>query len=200
MDQETKNRFLRRKEKTRSQLKEACKQLLLEKGYRALTIDNIVERADVGRGTFYLHFKDKEEVLWSIVRDGIDTLGVELNRKYQRDHPLDLSYYGYLELFEFINRDRPFFKALMMEEGKEILTNRLQEDIAVEVVNEITQMGAFPDLPSLPPEFLAQFITGALAKLMEWWFHMENPYEPARMAAMVFTMIHRRNPPEGEKV
>ena len=43
----------------------------MEKGYEAVTIQDITDRADLGRGTFYIHFKDKEEAIWSAIEDGL---------------------------------------------------------------------------------------------------------------------------------
>jgi AcrR family transcriptional regulator len=53
----------RRARRTRRQLKEAFFRLILEKGYDAVTIEDITGQADLGRTTFYLHYKDKEDLL-----------------------------------------------------------------------------------------------------------------------------------------
>ena len=62
------NRFERRKQRTRDQLKQAAIGLILEKGYDAVQVQDITDRADLGRGTFYIHFADKEDVVWRAVR------------------------------------------------------------------------------------------------------------------------------------
>ncbi|MBN9382100.1 MAG: TetR/AcrR family transcriptional regulator [Chitinophagaceae bacterium] len=53
----------RRTLKTKRALAEAFRQLLLEKGYDAITIQDIIDRADVGRSTFYAHYEGKEQLL-----------------------------------------------------------------------------------------------------------------------------------------
>ncbi|MCJ7529956.1 MAG: TetR/AcrR family transcriptional regulator, partial [Anaerolineales bacterium] len=62
MDTLSHTRHERRRLQTRKLLIQTTLQLVLEKGYDAISIQDITERADLGRGTFYLHFKDKEEV------------------------------------------------------------------------------------------------------------------------------------------
>src|SRR5512133_4407009 len=64
----------RRARRTRKQLKEALFALVLEKGYDGVTIEDITERADLGRTTFYLHYRDKEELLL----ESIDSISEEL--------------------------------------------------------------------------------------------------------------------------
>ena len=54
----------RRVQRTRHRLKEALLQLIEERNYDAITIEDITEKADVGRSTFYSHFNSKEELLF----------------------------------------------------------------------------------------------------------------------------------------
>ncbi len=58
------SRHARRRAQTRNLLVQSALALVLERGYEATTIQDITERADLGRGTFYIHFKDKEEAVW----------------------------------------------------------------------------------------------------------------------------------------
>jgi AcrR family transcriptional regulator len=55
----------RRVQRTRKLLQEALMTLILEKGYEAMTIQDIIDRANVGRATFYNHFLDKQDLLVS---------------------------------------------------------------------------------------------------------------------------------------
>ena len=57
----------RRVRRTRHALENALISLILEKGYDAVTIEEITDRADLGRTTFYLHFRDKEELLMNAI-------------------------------------------------------------------------------------------------------------------------------------
>ena len=55
----------RRIQRTRQLLHEALIELIQEKGYEAVTVQDILDRANLGRSTFYLHYRDKEELLLS---------------------------------------------------------------------------------------------------------------------------------------
>jgi AcrR family transcriptional regulator len=55
----------RRVQRTRRLLHKAFMSLILEKKYESITVQEILDRADVGRSTFYMHFRDKDELLVS---------------------------------------------------------------------------------------------------------------------------------------
>jgi AcrR family transcriptional regulator len=66
---DTRPRPDRRVSKTRKALKEALTDLILEKGYEGVTVQDVIDRADVGRSTFYAHFIDKDDLLMAILAD-----------------------------------------------------------------------------------------------------------------------------------
>src|SRR5215475_2612003 len=72
------NRFDRRREKTRVELLEAAEQVIAEKGYHNTRIADIASKADVGLGTFYLHFKTKNEIFIELIDYLADELRQEL--------------------------------------------------------------------------------------------------------------------------
>src|SRR6186713_3590542 len=59
----------RRVARTRRALKDALTDLILEKGYESVTVQDVIDRADVGRSTFYAHFVDKDDLLMAILAD-----------------------------------------------------------------------------------------------------------------------------------
>jgi len=67
----------RRINRTRRALREAMLSLILEKGYDAVTVDEITARADVSRSTFYLHYRDKEDILLENLEAIVDDLLVQ---------------------------------------------------------------------------------------------------------------------------
>ena len=59
----------RRVARSRRALKEALTDLILERGYESVTVQDVIDRADVGRSTFYAHFLDKDDLLMAILAD-----------------------------------------------------------------------------------------------------------------------------------
>lgn len=74
------SRFERRKASTRARIVEAAERLMRDRGVEAVTIQDITDAADVGHGTFYLHFKTKGEVLRPLIEHLSDQVHVRVDR------------------------------------------------------------------------------------------------------------------------
>jgi AcrR family transcriptional regulator len=84
------NRFERRREKTRVDLLEAAQRVIARKGYHNTRIADIASEADVGLGTFYLHFKTKNEIFIELINYGAGHLRQELiEAKAGIQHPAE---------------------------------------------------------------------------------------------------------------
>jgi len=70
----TNSRGQKRVAKTRRKLKEAALGVFSEKGFEAATVEDITDKADLGKGTLYRHFADKEEMMVALIEDAIDNL------------------------------------------------------------------------------------------------------------------------------
>src|SRR6185503_8799485 len=95
------NRAERRRQHTREQLKQAAMEAIFEHGYANLTIRMITERADLGYGTFYLYFAEKDDIVWDIMLDLAQAEAARLTAKLA-DIPFPRrEYLSWIELFNF---------------------------------------------------------------------------------------------------
>jgi AcrR family transcriptional regulator len=193
MDAQPFNRFERRKQRTREVLKQAAIDLILEKGYEAVTVDEITTRADVGRGTIYIHFQDKDDILWSIVKDVIVAGDVEANNRYLIERPTHAEYLGVRLLFEYASQRRDLYRLMLGQRGSAALSSKLQDVIAAEIEREIKQSRVFKGI-ALPSQFTAQFVTGALVRLLTWWLETPNAYTVDQMADMFYALLNHEPP------
>ncbi|MEJ2354006.1 MAG: TetR/AcrR family transcriptional regulator, partial [Anaerolineales bacterium] len=69
-----KERVDRRVQRTRQLLNDALMSLIVEKGYDSITVQNIIDRANLGRSTFYAHYQDKDDLLLSGIEDVVHSL------------------------------------------------------------------------------------------------------------------------------
>ena len=76
-----KNRFQKRATRTRKRLKEAALDVFSEKSVDAATVEEITQKADLGKGTLYQHFEHKEEIVVTLVEEAVEHL-IELIRAY----------------------------------------------------------------------------------------------------------------------
>ena len=110
----------RRTQKTKKFLAEALKQLILEKGYDAVTVQDIIDRADVGRSTFYAHYEGKDQLLVG---------NINFQQELSNHPTINLSY-----LFNHTRENLPLVKALFGTRGMDIITNHFTELCAAKII------------------------------------------------------------------
>ncbi len=188
-------RHQRRRMHTRQKITRATLDLILERGYAAITIQDITQRADVGRGTFYLHFKDKEEVLWAMFRDSLGELERQAHRRIDPRQP-QAEFYGLLNIFRHAAQNRDLYRLMFGKQGSAALTGRVQDLLAEAILYDIRNAPA-PEIDfNLPQEFEAQLLSGMLSRLLSWWLETPNAYSAEQMAEMTYKALYRKQPPE----
>jgi AcrR family transcriptional regulator len=189
------SRHERRRLQTRKLLIQATLQLILEKGYDAISIQDITERADLGRGTFYIHFKDKEEIVWTMFQDLFQELEQEAHKQLDRNMP-QVEYYGLLNIFRHAEKNCDLYRVMFGRQGSAMLTARVQEFLAEAFLYDIRNAPELPDVNfNLPEELEAQILTGVISRLLFWWLETPNNYTAEQMAAMTYKALYRKSPP-----
>ncbi len=198
MDTQPLSRHERRRLATRKLLIETTLQLVLENGYEAVSIQDITGRADLGRGTFYIHFKDKEEVVWTAFRDLFQELEREAHKQLDPRKP-QAEYYGLLNIFRHVDKNRDLYRVMFGRHGSALLTARVQDFLAQAFVYDIRNAPPPPDVNfNLPEEFEAQVLTGVVSRLLFWWLEARNNYTAEQMATMTYEALYRKHPPAPE--
>lgn len=109
--------------KTRRKLMSAAKSIMAEKGLSATTVDEIAERADVGRGSFYYHFDAKDDLIRHAIEDLLDELTEKMSERCadldDLDSVLDAMINAHIEFFS--NRWEDF--VLYYQGGAELTLN-----------------------------------------------------------------------------
>ncbi len=189
------NRAERRRQHTREQLKVAALELLYEKGYAHLTIKSVTERADLGYGTFYLYFAEKDDIVWDVILDLAQLEEQRINKLLDGIPFPRREYLSWIELFRFAYNSREYFVPMLGSKGSNILSGRYQNWLA-DIHEANLKAGTYSAALDLPPTFLAQFIAGALMRLLVWWLETPNTYTPEDMADMMYQTVYREVPPK----
>src|SRR5258706_975527 len=87
--------------RTRQMLREALIASILEKGYDATSIQDITDRAGLRRATFYLHYADKDKLMFSLIRDMLDDLMAKIEQQSSRS--FNAASQGSEDLFTFLH-------------------------------------------------------------------------------------------------
>ena len=172
----------RRVQRTRDLLKRALMNLVREKGYDAVTIQDITDRANLGRTTFYLHYQSKEELLLDHYTDFTSAIQLE---KLTRDQLLDDAPQPQMVTYlEQLNDERMIYLAFTEARDSKIIMRGIRQqmtDVFTESLRE-----AFPETePSMPLPLLAQYIGGAQLALINWWTSNRTSYTAEEIAGML---------------
>src|SRR5438552_14100336 len=149
----------RRVQRTRALLQDALMALMVERGYEATTVQDIIDRANVGRATFYAHFADKETLLVSRLED----LRAMLAHQQQRARGLGFS----LPMLEHARAHLPLYGAIVGRTSGAFVLQRIHRIIADLAALDLKTLGlkATPERPGLATEYIA----GAFMAVPTWW-------------------------------
>ncbi len=196
MDNPSLTRHQRHRLQTRQKLIQAAVELVLEKGYETVTVQDITDRADIGRGTFYIHFKDKEEVVWTAIQGLCLELEQAAHQQYKDNIPDHLEYYGLLFIFHQVEKNRDLFRVCFSAQGSATLTERVQDLLAGIILFDLQNQPALHDPSSdVPLEIVAQMMTGLITRMISWWLNTSNSYTAEQMAGMIYETLCHKKPP-----
>ena len=175
----------RRTSRTRRQLRDALMALILEKGYDAVTVEDITSRADLGRTTFYLHYKDKEELLLESIdviandlKAQVDLLGSARGGIENQPKPIHMAFHHAAE-----NAD--LYRIILQGEGATKTATRLRRIISSGVIEFLQARAQIsPDIPAKPEllQMIADYFASALLGYLTWWLEEGTPSQPDEMA------------------
>ena len=150
----------RRVQRTQQLLRTSLVSLIEEKGFEALTVQNIIDRANVGRATFYAHFDNKEDLLVSGF-DGLRAVLKELQRQaHMRTANSDERLFAFSqEMFAHIAEYRKVFRAMVGKRSGALVQQLLQKIVVDLVRDDLKAMVGRRDNRSAPAEAIVQFVT-----------------------------------------
>jgi len=189
MDTQPLSRHERNKRRTRKQLEQAVFELLLEKGYDAITIQDIVDRADVGRGTFYLHFHDKEETVWSLVKQSLQDTDLLAHQIVNQDPSKATLQTALVNMFNYVENNRDLFRIMLGSQGNAVITQKVQDWLAADIEKEVRETNPTQPAEKVPLTISAQILTGAITRLAIWWLETPNGYAAEEMADMAYQIL-----------
>lgn len=166
----------RRVQRTRRALREAMVALILERGWDGFGVQELCDRADVARSTFYTHFADKEDLLVGGLDDLRKGLRAQLAAQGWPGTPLGFA----RGLLEHAAEQQRLFRAIVGKRSGQLVQKRFR-DLVLGLVKE--DLGA--SLPASPNrEAAAHFIAGGLLELLNWWLESRSPIGPEKVEAI----------------
>ncbi|GGS74019.1 TetR family transcriptional regulator [Streptomyces tanashiensis] len=173
----------RRVRRTRAALRQALVELVLERGFHAITVEEITERADVGRATFYAHYRDKEDLLVGIVRDLAEDRD-RLLPAVRQAHAEGFTGLPVKYIFEHAEQEKPVYQVVLRGEGDgralREFTDLIRTHAEAAFRARTEQLGV---TPRIPLDVVARAWTGELIGLLTWWVENDTGYTAAEITA-----------------
>ncbi|RUY21619.1 TetR/AcrR family transcriptional regulator, partial [Mesorhizobium sp. M7A.F.Ca.US.001.04.2.1] len=164
----------RRVARTRALLQDALIALIPERGYASITVEDICQKANIGRSTFYTHYTGKE-----LRSATLEAHLHSLSRRVSADEKTGNRLFEFsLPMFEHARAFRSLHHALLSSSG-DTIHDQLRERIRRAVRTELTPKRIGDT--GVPIEFAVQFISGAFLAVLAWWIAEQSRLSPTQI-------------------
>jgi AcrR family transcriptional regulator len=178
----------RRIQRTRQLLREALFSLVIERGYTEIGIQDITERANLGRTTFYLHYQTKDDLLKTGLKTLLQNLQLEVEPSPDEVCPfLDRC----VRIFQHVSQRRRLYQALLRETGP-VNTGNILRSYFVELFRRYArQIEGMARLPQPTADIVVANAAGALLGMIGWWLNEagDPPPNPTDMGTLYFKLM-----------
>lgn len=176
----------RRIQKSKNAIIEAFVKLMAEKNFEQITINEIAERANVNRGTVYLHYTDKYDLLDKCIEEHMDQL-------FQSCLPDDgndpfAAKASLLRTFEYLEQNAFFYSTMLTNKGMLTFRNRLLS-MTAQSFQDGTEMAPFDQ--KIKKDVQVQFMASAVVGVIEWWLTNSMPYPAKEMVEQFWLLLER---------
>lgn len=186
------HRGAKRRERTRSELLAAARKVFSARGYHDASILDITEAANVGVGTFYLHFRDKEEAFNTLVEEVLHSLREQITLEVRQSGKPLLSQIIHA-IFRHAYEQHDLFLIGLTGGGKVAYMFQMQDMIAEGLVAPLERFAARGMLENYDSALLARLVTGVILQGITWWFEQEEP-DPDEMAEQIIHLLSQGLP------
>lgn len=181
----------RRQKKTRDAIFQAFGRLLKKKRFENITVQEIINEADVGRSTFYAHFETKDTLLNAMCTDifthvftqelpeetDTDTIEADKSLKLKLGH-----------ILYHLRENRLNIKGLLTSESGELFMHYFKEHLQALFQRYIHEFQV-----EVPDSFLLHYLVGGFAETVYWWVRQDMLPQPETVAEYYLSVVKRHN-------
>jgi AcrR family transcriptional regulator len=171
--------------RTHERLGQALVQLIQEKPIDEVTVQEVLDRSSVGRSTFYLHFRDKNDLLLSQLERFLETMSTSLSVRKEVSHrvvPVG-------ELFAHIGNQKRLYRALADSDRLNDFFDLAQGHFARGIEQRLTESKRLPNLSQRELGIRSFALAGSLLSLLRWWLDRGAKEPPSAMDGLFHRMV-----------
>ena len=180
----------RRQRKTRQAIYQAFEELMASSHYSQITVAQIIERADVGRSTFYDHFETKDDLLEQMCVEMFDHVFEGVSVSCETHAHLEVEgLEGLLaHLLYHLRDNHGAVCGKLLREGEPRFTEYFSRHLTLLFERKPPRLSA-----ELPPELASRLLVSAFCQAISWWFENDTPCTPEELARWFMLFV------EGER-
>jgi AcrR family transcriptional regulator len=171
--------------RTQARLGNALVTLILEKAIDEVTVQDVLDRASVGRSTFYLHYRDKNDLLLSQLEMFLETMSTTLSVSKERSHRV----VPVAEMFAHIGSQNKIYRALADSGRLQDFFDLAQGYFARGIERRLKESGRMANLSQHELAARASALAGSVLSLLRWWLDRGEKESPRAMDELFHRMV-----------
>ncbi|MCC0633073.1 TetR/AcrR family transcriptional regulator C-terminal domain-containing protein [Clostridioides sp. ZZV14-6154] len=182
----------RRTIRTKKMIRSALAELIDEKGFNNISVTDLTQRADINRGTFYLHYVDKYDLLEKIENEIIQEIeeetkhldSVNMMNIDASNEPLPFM----VKLFEYFRKNSVIIKSILGPKGDPTFERKIKRFIEINLFEKQKLKNFNIDEAVISEEYFIQYILSADLGVIQYWLEKNMKESPDEMALILARM------------
>lgn len=191
MDGNTDRRIVR----TRLVIRDALTELIEEKGFEAVSVKDITTRANINRGTFYLHYRDKFDLLEQSEAEVIEGIIAIITKATSEDletyRETGISVSLIVTVFEYIEEHAAFLKAILGPKGDVSFQSQLKAMFRKNLLEKNLSPLIRKENLQVPAEYFLSYVSSAHLGIIQQWLMSGRQETPAEMGRILSLLTFR---------
>ncbi|MGX7013724.1 TetR/AcrR family transcriptional regulator [Vagococcus silagei] len=178
--------------RTKKMIIEAFLSLVNEKGYEAVTIQDIADKAMINRATFYAHFKDKPDLYDYVMEYAVSNLsGILDANKLNKSKFIELKSIekSLTSIFQLIKEEQNFFCMLTEGSSSEIFRKKLSDVLSTMYEETFSKLRITENDIEVPISFIIEYMTSIFIGTVHWWVTTDSDFDANHMARLVIKLV-----------
>jgi AcrR family transcriptional regulator len=171
--------------RTCQQLGNALLTLIQEKPINEVTVQDVLDRASVGRSTFYLHYRDKDDLLLSQLEGFLEIMSTVLSVRQEKSHRV----MPVAELFAHIGNQNQLYRKLSDSGHLKQFFDLAEGYFARGIERRLTESGRLKNLSKRELAARAAALAGSMLSLLRWWLDRGEKESPHAMDELFHRMV-----------